>query len=251
MNDALEKALKALYEKVEEEEFNIGFTKELSHRALWEIYLERAPSRTDNPTFFVSAVVTCTMVICENRDGYRFRRGNHVSPIISGIMYCTSCTAYLEIRKYSSSLGDSTAESDIVSMMSLNAKVGLSVFTYIRSICATVRPEETEMHLYHTCREHAKCVLLEGKGLSASQIGRAVREMHQKICTILFGYLMRGVPFLDIFRESCDALVDDDSNETVGYWALDNLWNSAFIRMCNNWVASSVLSEMTVPLMKR
>eukprot|EP00171_Calliarthron_tuberculosum_P021793 IDg21793t1 len=99
-------------------------------------------------------------------------------------------------------------------MISSNAKIGLSVFTDTGSICITVQSEETKIRLYYTSRAHEKCSLLEGQELSAKKVGRAIQDMQRKIRTLLFTDLMRSATLPDLFHELCDALADNDSNET-------------------------------------
>lgn len=65
-----------------------------------------------------------------------------------------SCKAYFELRKYSETGGDEKSENEILTMLSINDKVGLDVFIDMRFACATVRLEENKM----TCTIHVSCM---------------------------------------------------------------------------------------------
>lgn len=237
----LSKAAQSLA-KCEEEEDDEKLKKEV-HNVLCIIFFEESNVYRGSCQLFASWVAACSMVKQDGENRFRFKQGKQLSPFISAILYSASCVAFLEMKKYGNNLESGESEIKIRKLMEKGSKTGLSVFIDLRSICATVRIEECKLNLFHICKQHNNCGIIGGQEMSAKEVGDAVRSMQKSFSKVVMQELLKGKPLPDNFRESCDKIKDDDSNDAPGYWAFADLRNRDFVKHCCIYAAKECVQS--------
>ena len=207
------------------------------HDLLYCVFSESSDAASGTKKLFASCIAACICVGKFPGDRIGFRSGLNVRPIIAGLSYVASCTAYLEIREYGSS--DKIAE--VRKMMEPNGMSGVTVFCELRSLCVLVAEEETPLHLYEECLKHENCGKVNGIECSTGMVGMAVKAGHRKLRSIIEDELLgKNVIPSELDVENV-LLWDDIGDNSPGYWALGDVRNKVFVSQCLAWVARIVV----------
>lgn len=93
------------------------------------------------------------------------------------------------------------------------------------------------------CRKHELCRFIQGKELSAENVGSSLKLMHKEIEKVIFEDLLHNNRFP---RELCGriCLIYDNINcNEPGYWAFSDQINIELVRECSSWSFSTVLEK--------
>lgn len=221
------------------------------HRVLCSIFFERSSITEGSVRLFSFKVAACLCVGGESMDRLHFKQGSQVASQVTGILYAASCCALLEMRKYSDVERRNEVEAEVRLAMCTSAKRGLSVFVDMRSICASVRAEETPVNVFKKCPVHPLCGFMGGVEVSADavedaerivpSVGRTVRSVNRDLRKRIFVDLLKDKVLPPRFLQECTSIVDDDTNLVPGYWALADVRNSEFVSRCNRWIRDEVI----------
>ena len=210
------------------------------HRVLYSIFFQKSSIVDGSKKLFASVVGACLCVGGPSAERLYIRRGKEVSPYVSGILYFVSCCALLEMRKFCTEESREVVEAEITKAMGHGTKAGLTVFVELRTICATVRMEESPLHLFVKCNVHERCGIYEGVEFSMKSLGEAVRNMQDSVRRVLLGDILFGKPLIPGLRERCSAIRDEATCVVPGYWALSDTRNRVLVTECMKWVRDNV-----------
>ena len=226
------------------------------HNILLEAYFEPAKITTDKKDLFCEIIALCISCSTNEPPGrpiaavysnecekekvrvISFNSARGTGAILSGIMYSVSCTAILEILKYSTPSNFPEKYGSICECLRPRAPVGLSVLVELRSLCSTIRPSELRLTRFVPCPNpsHGLCGTTEGYHLSAIDVGKSVHALHALIRKKIFVDIFKRRSVFEGFEESLASLFDDVDNLNPGYNATFDPRNADFMKRVLNWV---------------
>lgn len=190
----------------------------------------------DGKVLFAYIVAACLCVKQDRRRTAQLCDSTAVSPRLSGVLYGASCLFAVYVLKYHpEGDGNQAAKEKIKDVTNPEAECGLSYFTDLRSLCACLRTSEAKHNPFTVCNEHAMCGVFNGTEFSARQYGQCVKRMHRAIRKKMFEGLFNGKDVPEQFWSKVKGLVEDTGKDEVGYWALADVRNDAFIKVCVQW----------------
>lgn len=215
------------------------------HDLLCAIFFEEASYANKNCLLFASVVCASLCTMSDGEATARLADGTIVSSRLSGIMYSASCCAALKVLKYARAEDKDEAVKEVQAALSPTAMRGVTLFTELRSICATVRAEESKLTIFRACTVHEMCGFVAGKEFSAKQLGIALRKINAEVHRKMFGQLLNNKTLPENFRNEVNTMVDDLDNRRVGYWALSDLANLSLVRKSCEWsMQATILHKM-------